>query len=94
MLYTALGISLYTSDNNTFSICRIYVQKQEACVVPTVFVTTTLTYLIYLLYFLTSRSTVLLEKSTDSQVVKKFPAVYGTRMFITAFTSAHHLSLS
>jgi hypothetical protein len=25
--------------------------------------------------------------------VKKFPAIYGTRRFITAFTSARHLSL-
>ena len=28
------------------------------------------------------------------QLVKKFPAFYGTRRFITAFTSASHLSLS
>jgi hypothetical protein len=28
------------------------------------------------------------------QLVKKFPAFYGTRRFITTFTSAHHLSLS
>ena len=28
------------------------------------------------------------------QLVKKFPAFYGTRRFITAFTSARHLSLS
>ena len=38
-------------------------------------------------------SRVLLEKLTDSQLVKKFPAFYGTRRFITAFTSARHLSL-
>ena len=37
---------------------------------------------------------VLLEKLTGSQLVKKFPAFYGTRKFITAFTSARHLSLS
>jgi hypothetical protein len=35
-----------------------------------------------------------LEKLTGLQPVKKFPAFYGTRMFITAFTSARHLSLS
>ena len=29
-----------------------------------------------------------------SQLVKKFPAFYGTRRFITAIISAHHLSLS
>ena len=39
-------------------------------------------------------SRVLLEKLTSSQLVKKFPAFYGTRRFITAFTSARHLSLS
>ena len=51
-----------------------------------------LTYL--LSYLLTSRSRVLLEKLTGSQTVKKFPAFYGTRRFITAFTSVRHLSLS
>jgi hypothetical protein len=39
-------------------------------------------------------STVLLEKLTGFQQVKKFPAFYGTRKFITVFTSARHLSLS
>jgi hypothetical protein len=39
-------------------------------------------------YLLTPRSTVLLEKLTGFQLVKKFPAFYGTRRFITAFTSA------
>ena len=51
-----------------------------------------LTYL--LTYLLTPRSRVLLEEQTGSKVVKKFPAFYGTRRFITAFTSARHLSLS
>ena len=45
-------------------------------------------------YLLTTWSTVLLDKLTGSQLVKEFPAFYGTRMFITAFTSARHLSLS
>jgi len=51
-----------------------------------------ITYL--LTYLLTPWSRVLLEKLTGFQIVKKFPAFYGTRMFITAVTSAHHLSLS
>jgi hypothetical protein len=51
-----------------------------------------LTYLIT--YLLTPYSTVLLEKLTGLQLVKKFPTFYGTRRFITAFTSARHLSLS
>jgi hypothetical protein len=45
-------------------------------------------------YFLTPRSRVLLEKLTGSQLVKKFPALYGTRRVITAFTRARYLSLS
>jgi len=37
---------------------------------------------------------VLLEKLTAPQLVKKFPAIYATRKFSTAFTSAGHLFLS
>ena len=48
----------------------------------------------YQSYWLTAWSRVLLEKPTGSQPVKKFPAIYGNRKFITAFTSARHLSLS
>ena len=44
-------------------------------------------------YLLTPCSRVLLEKITDFQLVKKFPVFYGTRKFITAFTSDRHLSL-
>jgi len=50
-----------------------------------------LTYL--LTYLLSPWSRVLLEKLTGFQLVKKFPALYGTRKFITAVTSACHLSL-
>ena len=39
-------------------------------------------------------NTVLLEKLTGLQLVKKFPAFQGTRRFITALTSVRHLSLS
>jgi hypothetical protein len=42
---------------------------------------------------LTPWSTVL-EKLTGLQLVKKLAAFYGSRRFITAFTSARHLSLS
>jgi hypothetical protein len=49
----------------------------------------------YLLtYLLTPRSKILLGKLTGLHLVKKFPAFYGTRRFITALTSARHLSLS
>ena len=50
------------------------------------------TYL--LTYLLTPCSRVLLEQLTSSQLTKNFPPFYGTRRFITAFTSARNLSLS
>jgi hypothetical protein len=43
-------------------------------------------------YFL--HGAVLLEQLNGLQPVKKFPSFYGTRMFITAFTNARHLSVS
>jgi hypothetical protein len=55
----------------------------------TYFLTSLLTYLLpyllpyFLTYLLTPWSTVLLEKLTGWQLVKKFPAFYGTRRFIT-----------
>ena len=45
-------------------------------------------------WLLTPWSRVLLEKLTSVQLVKKFSEFYGTRRFITAVTSVHHLSLS
>ena len=45
-------------------------------------------------YLLTPWNRVLLEQPTSFQLVKKFSSFYGTRRFITAFTSARHLSLS
>ena len=55
-----------------------------------------LTYLpTYLLtYLLTPWRRVFLQKLNGSQLVKKFPAFYGPRDFITAFKRARHLSLS
>ena len=44
-------------------------------------------------YLLTPWSRVLLEKLTGFQLVKKFPAFYGTLRFITTVTSARQLSL-
>jgi hypothetical protein len=58
----------------------------------TYFLTYLLTYLFT--YLLTLWSRVLFEKQTSLQLVKKFPALCGTRRFITAFTSIRHLSLS
>ena len=45
-------------------------------------------------YLLTPWCRVLLEKPTGLQLVKKYPAFYGTRRFITTLTSIRHLSLS
>jgi len=47
----------------------------------------------YYYYLFTPCSRVLPEKLTGFQVVKKFPAFYGTRRFITAVTRARHMSL-
>ena len=47
-----------------------------------------------LTYLLTPWCRVLLEKLTGLQLVKKFSEFHGTRRFITALTSVHHLSLS
>jgi len=52
-----------------------------------------LTHLI-MTQLITPWSRVLLEKLTGLLLVKKFPAFYGTRRFITAFLIARHLSLS
>jgi len=49
-------------------------------------------FLTYLLLTICSR--VLLEKLTGSQLVKQFPAFYGTRRFIDTFTSARIMILS
>jgi len=45
-------------------------------------------------HLLTPWSRVLLEKLPGTQLIKKFPAFYGTQKFITAITSSCHLPLS
>ena len=45
-------------------------------------------------FLLTPLCRILLEQLTGLQPVKKFPAVHGSRRFITTLTSARHLSLS
>jgi len=45
-------------------------------------------------YLLIPMNRVFLEKVTGFQLVKTFSAFYGTRRFITTFSSARHLSLS
>jgi hypothetical protein len=48
----------------------------------------------YLLTYLLHGAESFLRSYLVLQLVKKFPAFCGTRRFITAFTSARHLSLS
>jgi hypothetical protein len=43
---------------------------------------------------LAPQSRVLRQKLTVSQLIKKFPAFYSTRSFITPFVTTRHLSLS
>jgi len=50
------------------------------------------TSLVLLVHLLTPWSRVLPEKLTGSQLVKKFSALFGTRRFISAFTTAPLLS--
>jgi len=70
------------------------------------YVTYLLTYLLYLFTYLltylptyllthslTPCSRFLLEKQTNSQLLKNFPSYDGTQRFITAFTSTCHLPL-
>jgi hypothetical protein len=47
----------------------------------------------YLLTYLLTPWSRVLEKLSGPHLVKKFLAFYGTRMFITAFTSARHYTL-
>ena len=45
-------------------------------------------------FLLLPRGRILLQQLTGLQLVKKFPAFYATRRFITAFTNARHLPYS
>ena len=48
----------------------------------------------FLIYLITLCSKDFLQQLTYSQLVKEFPALYGTGIFITAFTYVRTLSLS
>ena len=71
------------SREEMFVVLRVYMRLSSYLLPKFTYVLT---------YFLTPWSRVLLQKLTGSQLVKKFPTFYGTRRFITAFTSARHLS--
>jgi hypothetical protein len=72
------------------SCCRLLVFLLSTCTYSSQCLTVTTASFQYL----TAWSRVLPEKLTVPQLVNKFPTFYGTRRFITAFTTARHLSLS
>ena len=61
------------------SLIKIQLLSDAAEIETLLFTEPTYTYL--LTYLLTAWSEVLLEKLTGFQLVKKFPAFYGTRRF-------------
>jgi hypothetical protein len=63
-----------------------------AIITAAVMIMVKLIIIIIIIIILTPCTRVLLEKLTGLQLVKKSAAFYETRRFITAFTSAHHLS--
>jgi len=73
---------------------KITLYKPEIININTCYITRFFEIFVPDSYILTPWNTVFLEKLTVSQLVKKFPAFYGTRRFITAFATARHLSLS
>ena len=96
------GMTFRLRQNHKSDVCCYCGVKRQSAVSmgnrrfgDSLYLLTYLVILTYLLtYLLTPWSRVLLEKLIDLQLVKKFPAFYGTRRFITALTSARHLSLS
>ena len=50
--------------------------------------------LYFILTYLLHGAESLLRSYLVLQLIKKFPAFYGTRKFVTILTSARHLSLS
>jgi hypothetical protein len=81
----------------TFQCCMFQTQVMHSTVDCSIFIKHSCLLFIHfylLTYLVTPQRIVLLEKPAGSQVVKEFPTCYGTLRFITAFTSARHLSLS
>jgi hypothetical protein len=95
LLFVIANISGHLTTHITVQILKVSLHNAQRMVqwwtVPCL-----LTYLLTYLrtYLISPYSRILLEKLTLLQLVKKFPAFYGTRRFITAFTIARHLSLS
>ena len=69
--------------HNLGSATDVHYEPEESSTAPKIFA-----------FILTPWSRAILENLTGSQLVKKFPAFYRTKRFITAFTRARHLSLA
>ena len=82
-----LKVRTFTVRTDTFLLFSLYIFNDYSILVPRN------AHIVLTPYLLTPWSRILLEKLTSSQLVKKCSAFYGTRNFITAFTSARHLSL-
>ena len=82
----------WTRERRTTTICTAALHDWPLPHTLTYLLTYSLTH--SLTHSLTPWSRVLLEKLTGFQLVRKFPALYGTWRFVTAFTSARLLSLS
>jgi hypothetical protein len=87
----SVAVCVESININIVGLLRLHCAERQGAISFTYLLTNLLIYLLSDL--LTLQSRVLLEKLTGLQLVK-FPAFYGTRRFITAFTSARHLSLS
>jgi len=94
LLTCTITIHFQFDGNTFFESSRLYLKYQIVVVLWTLQHLNNKTINLKRTYLLTPWSRVLLEKLTVSQLVKKFPTFYGTRRFITTFTSARHLSLT
>ena len=80
--HSVLFCKLFIQNNNRISVLRNYMRNWDR------------KWMLQYYYLLTPWSRELLEKLAASRLAKKFAAFYGTRRFITTFTSARTLSLS
>jgi hypothetical protein len=93
VLFLCKCVLYYSHSVNPIAVKYTYLLTYPLSYLLSYLVTYLLIYLLtYLTYSLHEAR--VLEKLTGLQLVKKFPAFYGTRMFIAAFTSACHVSLS
>jgi hypothetical protein len=89
LLYFVLWHCQMNSNEMKYLLIESNCTEARVCRVTRRFIA----FMYLLTYLLTPWKSVFLQNLTGSELVKKFPSFYGTRTFITAFTSARHLSL-